>query len=408
MIKASIAFSDTDKFWDAVVIGAGPAGSTIARLLSLSSRTVLLVDRADFPRDKVCGCCINDIAAGVLSKIGLEDLLSQQNAIPFSQLIVCESGIKARLQLPTGFALSRSKFDAALIRAAIASGVSFLPRVTARVQPSDESERLVKIQNTSDRNEVRAKLVIVADGLDGMSLSELPEFSTVAKENSKFGAGVVLSYADTFYEEGRIYMACSNHGYVGLVRIEDNKLDIAVALNRDFSRQSGSPALASAAILESAGLPVPAGFLTEHWTGTNTLTRCRLSLSGERLFLIGDACGYTEPFTGEGMSWALLAAAHMAPLADAAIEHWKPELAPLWRRQYLQLIGKKQNVSAVVAACLKRGGLRRLCLLALSAVPEIARPIVDSIAARKMQADLTIPDGSNIFVHSRNEHAVKN
>ena len=408
MIDATIAFSETDKFWDALVIGAGPAGATIARLLSLSSRTVLLVDKADFPRDKVCGCCINDIAAGVLSKIGLEDLLSEQGAIPFSQLIVCENEIKARLQLPTGFALSRSKLDAALIRAAIASGVSFLPRVSARVQSANESARLVRIQNTNDTNEVQAKLVIVADGLDGMSLSELPEFSTVAKENSKFGAGVVLPYADTFYEEGRIYMACSDHGYVGLVRIEDNKLDIAVALNRDFSRQSGSPALASAAILESAHFPVPAGFLTEHWAGTKTLTRSRLAISGERLFLIGDACGYTEPFTGEGMSWALLASTHMAPLADTAIEQWKPELAPLWRRQYLQLIGKKQKVSAVVAACLKRGSLRRFCLKALSAVPEIARPVVDSIAARKMQADLKIPDGSKIFMHLRNENVVKN
>jgi menaquinone-9 beta-reductase len=407
VIDATIPF-ETDRFWDVVVIGAGPAGATMARLLALSSRSVLLVDKAEFPRDKVCGCCINDIAAGVLGKIGLPDLLSEQGAIPFSQLLVCEKNTRARLALPSGFSLSRSKFDAALIEAAIASGVSFLPRVTARVQLATKSARVVKIQNAVGTNDVKARLVIVADGLDGMSLSELPEFSTRAKENSKFGAGVVLSDADAFYEEGRIYMACSDHGYVGLVRIEDGKLDVAVALDRDFSRQSGSPALASAAILQSAQFPVPAGFLTEHWTGTKTLTRNRSLISGERLFLIGDACGYTEPFTGEGMSWALLSSTEMAPLADAAIKQWEPEMALLWRKQYLRLIGKKQKVSAIVAACLKLGGLRRFCLRALSAVPQIARPVVDSIAARKLQADLKTSDSSKMFLHLRNENAVKN
>jgi flavin-dependent dehydrogenase len=407
MIDATVDF-DTDKFWDAIVIGAGPSGATVARLLALSSRAVLLVDKAEFPRDKVCGCCINDIAAGILSRIGLSELLSEQGAIPFSQLIVCEKSTEAKLRLPSGFSLSRSKFDAALIKAAIASGVSFLPRVTARVQNVVQDARVVKIQNANGTNELKTRLVIVADGLDGMSLSELPEFSTTAQENSKFGAGVVLSCTDTCYAEGSIYMACSDHGYVGLVRIEDSKLDVAVALNRDFSRQSGSPALASAAILESVHFPIPAGFFSEHWMGTNTLTRNRSAISGERLFLIGDACGYTEPFTGEGISWALLASTEMAGLADAAIEQWKPELALLWRKRYLNLIGKKQKVSAVVAACLRVGNLRRLCLKALSAVPEMARPLVDSIAARKAQEGLAPLDGSKLFLHLRNENAGKN
>jgi flavin-dependent dehydrogenase len=407
MIDATIDL-DTDKFWDAIVIGAGPAGATIARLLALSSRAVLLVDKSEFPRDKVCGCCINDIAAGILNRIGLPEVLPEQGAIPFSQLIVREKGTEAKLALPAGFSLSRSKFDAALIKAAIASGVSFLPRVTARVQNAVQDARVVKIQSANGTNELKTKLVIVADGLDGMSLSELPEFCTTARENSKFGAGVVLSCADTFYAEGSIYMACSDHGYVGLVRIEDNKLDVAVALNRDFSRQSGSPALASAAILESAHFPVPAGFLTEHWTGTNTLTRSRSAVSGERLFLIGDACGYTEPFTGEGISWALLASTEMATLADVAIEQWKPELVSLWSKRYLDLIGKKQKTSAIVAACLRAGTLRRLCLTALSAVPQIARPLVDSIAARKPHADFERSNDPKMFLRLRNENAVKN
>ena len=369
---------------DVIVIGAGPAGATIARLLARSKRRVLLVDKSEFPRHKVCGCCINSIAAGVLDKIGLTDLIASQGAIPFHELAVFENKIRAKISLPTGFALSRGNLDSALIDAAIKNGVEFMPHTTARVQAVSEDARLVSLQRVACSEQVAAKLVIVADGLSGMSLNDLPEFATSISKNSRFGAGVVIPYSEQFYEKGRIYMACSNYGYVGLVRIEDNQLDVAVALEPEFSRHFGSPALASAEILTGSGLPLPEGFTTIQWTGTGALTRTRSSVAAERLFVIGDACGYTEPFTGEGISWALSAAVRVQPLADAAIESWRPEFVQTWQKQHQSLIGKRQKVSAIVASCLKKGSLRRFCLTALSVVPQIASPIVDAIASRKL------------------------
>ena len=64
----------TSELWDAVVIGAGPAGSMTARELARLGRKVLLVDKAAFPRGKVCGCCLSGSALTTLRSVGLGGL----------------------------------------------------------------------------------------------------------------------------------------------------------------------------------------------------------------------------------------------------------------------------------------------------------------------------------------------
>ncbi|MBX9624847.1 MAG: FAD-dependent oxidoreductase, partial [Gemmataceae bacterium] len=61
----------TDRTWDAVVVGAGPAGSVTARGLARRGLAVLLVDKATFPRPKVCGCSLNAAALTGLGAVGL-------------------------------------------------------------------------------------------------------------------------------------------------------------------------------------------------------------------------------------------------------------------------------------------------------------------------------------------------
>src|SRR5207253_6673651 len=68
--------------WPVLVVGAGPAGATAARELARRGVEVLLVDRAMFPRWKVCGCCLNGNALATLERIGLGNLPRQQGATP--------------------------------------------------------------------------------------------------------------------------------------------------------------------------------------------------------------------------------------------------------------------------------------------------------------------------------------
>ena len=80
-VTATVRFDDLGpERWDLIVIGAGPAGAMAARQAALGGARVLLVDRASFPRRKVCGCCLNGAALGVLTDVGLGTLATECQA----------------------------------------------------------------------------------------------------------------------------------------------------------------------------------------------------------------------------------------------------------------------------------------------------------------------------------------
>jgi hypothetical protein len=66
------------------------------------------------------------------------------------------------------------------------------------------------------------------------------------------------------------------------------------------------------------------------------------------LFLIGDAAGYIEPLTGEGIGWALMSGIRVAPLAQAAWQHWKPSLAAEWNAIYHRTVSRQQTLCRIL------------------------------------------------------------
>ena len=123
--------------WEAVVVGAGPAGSLAARQLAQAGVRVLLVDRAAFPRWKVCGCCLNSGALTTLHSVGLGHLASHRGAVSLGRVCLAVGGRSALLPLPPGAALSREVFDAALVESAVEAGAAFLPQTQARALSLD-------------------------------------------------------------------------------------------------------------------------------------------------------------------------------------------------------------------------------------------------------------------------------
>ena len=101
--------------WDAVVVGAGPAGSVAARELSSRGLRTLLVDRKSFPRNKVCGACVNGRAVAALVQLGLDGILQRSHAVPLDRFRVQSCGRQVVVPLPGGVAVTRSALDAGLL-----------------------------------------------------------------------------------------------------------------------------------------------------------------------------------------------------------------------------------------------------------------------------------------------------
>jgi flavin-dependent dehydrogenase len=347
-----------------------------ARELAQQGQDVLLIDRASFPRWKVCGCCLNGHALATLRAAGLEPLIERSGAVPLRGIRLASAGRVADVPLSGSLALSREAFDASLVQAAIEAGVSFLPQTWASLEREGRAVApRLELRQGPNREFIAARVVLAADGLGGKLAARAGVSEGTVSPAARIGAGVVVSTAPAFYRPGRIFMACGRDGYLGLVRLEDGRLNLAAALDPAWVRSCGGPGPAAAELLAEAGWPAVPNLAELSWRGTAALTRQARCRARERLFLLGDAAGYIEPFTGEGMAWALAAGRAVAPVAARAGKHWHPGLTREWNAIYRRQIEPRQRMCRVVAAVLRSPSLTRTAVRLLTFAPRLAMPL---------------------------------
>ncbi|HZY89862.1 MAG TPA: FAD-dependent monooxygenase [Gemmataceae bacterium] len=377
-IRGTLALGEAARrTWGAAVVGAGPAGALAAHELARRGVATLLIDQAAFPRAKVCGCCLSARGIATLAAAGLGDLPARCGAVPLRAFELAAGGASARLAV-SGVVLSRGALDAALVGAAVAAGAHFLPQARAALVAGGGAAGTVRLVSVPPGGAVavRARCVLAADGLGGQLLTRAGVGEAPAAAGARVGVGAVSAEAPAYYRAGTVYMACGARGYVGLVRLEDGRLDVAAALDAAWVRASGGPGRAALPLLAAAGLPPVPGLLDLAWRGTPALTRRATRVAGERLFVLGDAAGYVEPFTGEGMAWALAGGLAVAPLAAEAARRWRPSLAAAWAATYRRVVVRRQYLCRAAAAVLRRPLLARAIVRVLARVPALATPLL--------------------------------
>ena len=229
-------------------------------------------------------------------------------------------------------------------------------------------------------NSATAKVVLAADGLGHPSLCDVREIRDRPARSSRIGAGCEVAEFPAEFAPGVIHMAVGRGGYVGLVRVEGGALNIAAAFDARLIREAGSPAQAAASVLAQAGFPTIPAMADAEWLGTPTLTRSTTPVAAERLFVLGDASGYVEPFTGEGMGWALASAVALAPIASAACDGWQPSLSEAWSREHARLVRSRQRTCRMLAALLKSPTCVRLAMFLLPKMPSLLQPVVRGVS----------------------------
>jgi flavin-dependent dehydrogenase len=353
--------------WDIVVIGAGPAGSIAARQLALQGAAVLLVDKAPFPRPKVCGCCINNNALSTLDSLGLGDRILQMDAVPLRTMRMATASAHADIALHAGVCLSREIFDETLAKAACEAGATFLPSCEATLGKITSDRWSVRLGTTS----IRAKVVVVAAGLSPRAGEPAP-----AEPNSRIGAGATLESAPGFYQRHVVHMACSADGYVGIVQMEDGRWNVAAAFDRTAVRRAAGPGNLASEIVHRVGWPGLDGMNDADWRGTVALTRHPRRVWNRRMFVIGDAAGYVEPFTGEGMAWALASGAGCVPWALRALDAWDDALGKSWATAHQALVGDRQRLCRAAARVLRSPFWSAAVLHAVRFAPWLATPVL--------------------------------
>jgi menaquinone-9 beta-reductase len=335
--------------WDVLVIGAGVAGATASILAAQSGLKVLLVESKSFPREKVCGGCLNARSVAMLDRLQVLDALRDEGAVELNRFHVQLGSLGYCWNLPTMLSVRRSTLDSLLVERAKCVGVRYLDQTAATVDSTQATPACpleVQLKSTGSlvttgeelasqpvpRPHVatRAHCVVVAAGLTRSGLDSPSSWPSVVQADSRIGVQCLIPASrwdesnsiddsKSLHAPGVLHMLVGEHGYVGVCRTDGDTIDVAAAI--DPKRVSGKSGIADqvAATFRECGFHAIPELHTARWQSTPHLTRTTPIVAQNRIFLLGDSMGYVEPFTGEGMSWAFAGAFALAPLLQQAL-----------------------------------------------------------------------------------------
>ena len=348
-----MSFGSLADEWDVVVVGAGLGGSVAARRLSESGAKVLLVDRATFPRGKVCGCCLGPMAMRTLEAF---DVLPALDTLKVARLTLATPMATRSLALGTTQTASREQLDQVLVHRAEAAGATFVGGCTAKIDaaPPASGSTTVGLRSGTNVANVRAKVIVDAAGLGSH------RGATAGRTAPYIGLGAMLGEDTHGMGTDELRMAATSRGYLGAAPLADGRATLAAALKRDAMHTAGARDVALHELADLIGIPLPA---VAHATFRGVPpVRVRQAAQTGNVFRVGDAARFVEPITGEGMGWALAAGDAVTPHILAHLRN--ASARPTWPRALPTMLRKSQRRCAGVAALVHRpavlGALLRL------------------------------------------------
>lgn len=314
---------------EVIVVGGGPAGSTLAAALAEAGREVLLLDKARFPRHKPCSDYVNPAGAELLAEMGVLDEALRLGARRMEGMIVhAPNGAAftahyARAEPGrAALGLSRYQLDRLLLERARAVGVTVCEGAHVR-GVLENSGRVTGILATIDgsRDALRASLVVGADGRHSAVARTLRVASPLRWPRK---TGLAAHFRGVAEGNGFGEMFVGSRVYAGLALLEDGLTNVTVVANTsDVARRPGSIEQFFAAATQE--LPAMARLLdgaerVGTIRGVGPMACRARQTAGNGWLLVGDAAAFLDPFPGEGIEQALRSAMLAAPVIDAALD----------------------------------------------------------------------------------------
>lgn len=388
---------------DVIVIGGGPAGATAAIFLHRQGHSVVLLDRARFPRDKVCGEFVSPAADSIFEELGILSELENHSALRLKGVMISSYEKEevwvgyppkpGELKAPASLSLPRLVLDHVLIQRVKKMGIDF--RENHQVDDLIfENGNVTGVKGRDESNtpfSIKARIIVDAGGRNGISLRRLG-----LKRDNKDQSKVALAahWAGAKQIQDYCYMHVSPPGYTGMARVGLDSVNVVLVVDtrrlkgvdlKNFYLETVLKNKCRRELLDGADL----------MESPRTIESLAFSVrppSCGGLLLAGDASGFIDPFTGEGIYLALKSAQLATETICQALEFSNVSHEFLRRYEVLKEseFGAKFRLSQLLQYLIYSPKLCSQVVRVLSANPRLAGQLVgvigDYLPARQVMS----------------------
>ncbi len=368
---------------DVAVVGGGPAGSSAALTLARLGLEALVIDRSQFPRPKACGEYLGAGAVLQLAELGVKNALAPA-AARLNGIRLSGNGVSVELRFSqAGWALPRAYLDDMLLQSAIGAGARFLQGRVENLKPEEAGTWLTVREPDGETRTVGARFVIAADGAHSLVAKKLG-LTRPQRGVQRFAlGGHYAGFADLepyveMFVEGSSYFAvnpfdAARANVMVIVRENDlaaRRKDIDSFIRERAHELSGNASRFAQARLEGKRIAVgPLAYSTR-------------GVAAGRVLLAGDAAGFIDPFTGQGVYLALRAGIAAAQTIGAAYKTPSQERSAL-RGYEIELrdeMQRRNRLARIVRSFVRSAALSKRVARNLERNPARGQILIDAIA----------------------------
>ncbi len=365
-----------DEEFDVIVVGGGPSGSACSTFLSQRGLRVLVIEKSKFPRDKICGDCINPHTWRFLEVLDVASELRARDLRTIKNVRISNTmGKELSLQVPSSpsapfIALDRKILDDILLKNARRSGAKVLQEAKI-LGIAKAGSWIVSTQDREGPHQFISRYLVGADGRNsyvagkiGAKMRSLFPFHTPIR----VGVQWHTKFQPDVGADIRLYKF--EGGYCGVVNVDDQTANVAMVTEPAVSRLASSDFFA---FVERTALRNPScaracsdlsPLQTVHvTTPVNPFIRKTRTTDA---FLVGDARRTLEPFTGEGICFAIqdgiLTAMHILKLTDANLGQTHiPTRTSLWvNRVFSPVLQSHRVTEFLISLASKQAWMARI------------------------------------------------
>lgn len=378
------------KTYDAMVIGAGPAGATAALILARAGWSVAIMEKALFPRRKVCGEFISATSLPLLRELGLAGAYLAQAGPQVRQIGLYAGNTMLAADMPRprdgaeayGRALGREHFDALVLNAAAMAGAELWQpwTLTEVAKTTGGFVGTAMAQDRRETVELQARIVIAAHGSwePGMLPTQIPDSPPCASDLFAFKA----HFLNCSLPAGLMPLLVFPGGYGGMVHSDGGRVSLSCCIRRDYlarCRRLWPNTKAAEAVIahirtSCRGVDAALAGATRDatWLSTGPIRPGIRVFRRDGIFTVGNAAGEAHPIVAEGISMAIQSSwllcerliAHQDEVRSGrGTAALASDYAASWRRNFARRVhvaavfahlAMRPAAAAVAAAVLKR------------------------------------------------------